>query len=60
MLVISVCRETDLFISFVYFLVGCHASTAGFHLGDVIWAHLACPLNDVIFAYIGTKQFMYQ
>jgi hypothetical protein len=36
-------------LSFVYFLVGWHASTVSLPLGDAIFAQLAWPLNDVIF-----------
>ncbi len=31
------------------FLVRWHANVLSLHLGDITQAHLACPLNDVIF-----------
>jgi hypothetical protein len=34
------------------FLVGWHGSAVGLPPGDVIFAQLASPLNDIIFAYI--------
>jgi hypothetical protein len=37
------------------FLVMWHASAVSLPPGDVILAQLACPLNDVIFIYIGNK-----
>jgi hypothetical protein len=37
-------------------LVGWHASTADLPSSDVIFARLACPLNDVIFVYIRMSQ----
>jgi hypothetical protein len=32
-------------------LVGWHASAVSFSPGDIIFAQLACPLNDVIFLF---------
>ena len=34
-------------------LVGWHTSAVSFPPGDIILAQLACPLNDIIFVYIG-------
>ncbi len=40
-------RYSDLFTN----LVGLHAGAVSFPLSDVILAHLACPLNDVMFKF---------
>jgi hypothetical protein len=45
----NVCGEKGLLLSFVYNLVGWHASAISFPLSDIILAQLACLLNDVMF-----------
>jgi hypothetical protein len=44
----GVCREIFWLLSFVYFLVRWHTSEVSLPPGDVIFAQLACTLNDVI------------
>jgi hypothetical protein len=41
-------REIVQFLSFVYILVGWHASAVSFPLGGSIFSRLTYPLNDVI------------
>jgi hypothetical protein len=47
----NVYREIGWLLSFVYFFGRWQASAVSLPLGDVIFAHLACFLNDVIFVY---------
>jgi hypothetical protein len=37
------------FLSSVYFLTKYHAGAVSLPLGDIIWAHLVCPLNGITF-----------
>ncbi len=46
---LNVCRGTGYLLSFVYYLIGWHANTDSFPPGEVIFAQLACTLNDTIF-----------
>ncbi len=51
--------EIALFLSFVYFLVGWHAGAVSLPLGNVIFAHLAYPLQDVNFVYMDSNPNFY-
>jgi hypothetical protein len=48
-MLVNVYIDIGKLLSFVYFMVGWHASAVSLPPGDAIFAQLLCPLNDVIF-----------